>query len=256
MTRTLNADTKEVLSLESFVQHVASCDDLNTEEGLTKCALALRALANNKSFLTAFIRDGLGRSGGFQPENAFSPDNIQLGRGPGFVVRALTWLPDARTYMPTSETAQREAQMRMFGLAHSHDFQLLTVGYWGPGYLTRLFTYHPQPCDAPGSRVDLRRLPDARLSEGRVMHYRPYVDVHEQQTAPSFSISLNLIAFVDAEAKAQRDAYVFDSDAQTILRLNRGRSPDNDDFIRIASAIGDAQTTQLLDQIRLGRQDA
>ena len=128
-------------------------------------------------------------------------------------------------------------------LPHDHNFNFLSVGYYGPGYTSEYYEYdHDKVIGIPGEQVDLRFVKKAQLSQGKVMLYRAKTDVHYQIPPESFSVSLNLME--DSVDLPRINQYRFNIKDKTINRvINRNSGPV---FASIAAELGNDNTIQLL----------
>ncbi|MCG6119435.1 MAG: transposase, partial [Blastomonas sp.] len=93
------------------------------------------------------------------------------------------WFMRANIWPSAQEAVMRESGEAAFvyGLAHDHNFDFLTVGYFGPGYRSDHYEVDPaRIIGKAGDAVDLRFVGSSVLHLGRVMHYRARRDVHCQ----------------------------------------------------------------------------
>ena len=122
-----------------------------------------------------------------------------------------------------------------FDLPHDHNFDFLTLGYFGPGYWSDYYEYDYEAVAGwSGEPVDLRFTERARLSEGKVMLYRAHRDVHVQHPADALSVSINVMHM--APHQNWFDQYGFDVSARTITRvMTQGAS---EIALRFACALG------------------
>lgn len=168
--------------------------DPHEEESLAHAASWIQRLGNDRQFLGDMLidmLDGLTPA----PEGADAlvgsgPRTIMLvPPGPGhFLIRARVWLP---------------AQDRMFqrsgaaacGYGQAHDFagDVLTLGYFGPGYLGEDYEYEQAvPAGYPGERAALRFVGRGLLEQGRLLHYRSQRDVQLRHPPEALSLSIDL----------------------------------------------------------------
>ncbi|MFK0380258.1 hypothetical protein [Pandoraea sp. NPDC090278] len=161
----------------------------------------LRSLAENKTHLLAIIADELASSTEFQARNFGQSQSFVIHRTADYTIRIMLWIPDGH---------QAKAIPFSYENAHDHAFDLMSTGFFGPGYRTSLFTFD---YDDPVHRVDgLTRLAyhgDTHLREGEVIYYFANRDVHVQHLPESLSASLNLIV-VKPDASVRQT--VFDLD--------------------------------------------
>jgi hypothetical protein len=150
----------------------------------------------------------------------------------------------------------------VYELPHDHNFDFLTVGYFGPGYWS---DYWEEDYDAlhgwRGEHAGLRYIERSRLSEGRLLHYRAHRDVHSQLPPDSLSVSLNIMHATGRQGWL--DQYRFDTEKGTIAGiLNEGSS---EAFLRVAVGLGSDEALTLAetfshshpsDRMRLAAWDA
>ena len=168
--------------------------DPNEEESLTHAASWLQRLGNDRQFLGDLLIDMLD---GFAPAPA-SADTL-AGTGPrtiilvtpgagNFLIRARVWLS------PREQIFQRSGAAAC-GYGRVHDFagDVLTLGYFGPGYLSEDYEYDPALLGGyPGEQVPLRFVGRGLLEQGRLLHYRGHRDVQQRHPPEALSISIDL----------------------------------------------------------------
>ena len=195
----------------------------------------LRRLANNREFLGELLVDRLAGRGGADIASDYGPQAIVLSRprdnrpGAAFL-RAAIW-PSPRDHVfQTSGAASF-----VYGAAHDHNFDFLTVGYCGPGYASDYYEYdYAAVAGYPGEDAGLRFAGRSTLSPGKLMLYRRHVDVHSQLPPESLSVSINVMR-VDP-AQGWFDQYGFDLETGSVARwLNPLLS---EAFLRVAVASG------------------
>jgi hypothetical protein len=151
----------------------------------------------------------------------------------------------------------------VLGLPHDHNFNFLTLGYFGPGYWSDYYEYDYG--DVVGYRGEavpsLKFIECSRLEEGKLMLYRAHRDVHAQGAADSLSVSLNIMHMHSAQPWL--DQYRFDLERREIAAI-LAPGP-NDAFIKLAVALGSAEALDLAhnfarqhpsDRLRLAAWDA
>lgn len=195
----------------------------------------LRRLANNRTFLGDLLVDRLAGRGGEDLASGYGPQAIVLSRPRdnrpnAAFLRAAIW-PSPRDHVfQTSGAASF-----VYGTAHDHNFDFLTVGYCGPGYASDYYEYdYEAVAGYPGEDAGLRFVERSVLSPGKLMLYRRHVDVHSQLPPDSLSLSLNVMR-VDP-AQGWFDQYGFDLERGTVARwLNANAS---EALLRVAVASG------------------
>ncbi|HSJ77962.1 MAG TPA: transposase [Erythrobacter sp.] len=195
----------------------------------------LRRLANNRSFLGDLLVDRLAGRGGEDIASSYGPQAIVLSRPRdncpnAAFLRAAIW-PSPRDHVfQTSGAASF-----VYGAAHDHNFDFLTVGYCGPGYASDYYEYdYEAVAGFPGEDAGLRFAGRSTLSPGKLMLYRRHVDVHSQLPPESLSVSINVMR-VDP-AQGWFDQYGFDLERGTVARLLNPLASES--FLRVAVASG------------------
>jgi len=184
--------------------------DPDDEASIASFAPALRRLARNRTFLGDLVVDELKqRCAGQVERNHYSAQVILLHTSPRrFGIRANLW-PAAGD----SVVADSGREAFFYGMPHDHNFSFLTVGYLGPGYWSDYYEYdYERTVGFTGEKVELKFVERSRLSEGKVMLYRRFRDIHSQMPPDSLSVSLNIVAI--SPRNDLHDQYSFD--------LNRG----------------------------------
>lgn len=179
----LDDDTS--ITMEDLVSHLDALGDRVLQDDLDVSATLLRRLYNNRVFLGDFLQKQFSDQATFEALNPYTPQVFMLHRGENYFLRAAVWTP------PSGRLGE---EIFFYEDAHDHNFSLLTLGYLGSGYRTVLFEYdHDLVEGRVGETVPVTFLDDTRLSEGRVLFYRPSRDIHVQFPSDEFSISFNIV---------------------------------------------------------------
>ena len=246
MPRTIGSVDERRCSLpETLACLDAAGFDPRDEASVDHAAACLRRLGNDSEFLgdllVAQIADADGHDG---IESGYGPQAFVLSDSRnGYFLRANIWPAEGDHAFRTSG-----ARSFVYGLPHDHNFDFLTVGYFGPGYLSDYFEYdYSQVAGWSGEAAHLRFAERSALAPGRLVHYRAHRDVHRQLPPESLSVSLNVVA---AEpASGWFDQYGFDVDADTVTGVLNPTSTEA--FLRIAVGLGGAEALDLAE--RFGR---
>ena len=118
-----------------------------------------------------------------------------------------------------------------YELPHDHNFDFLTVGYFGPGYASDYYEYdYDKVHGVIGEKAGLRFVERATLEPGKLMHYRAHRDVHSQLPPESLSVSINIMHANGAQGLL--DQYRFDVEKDEIAGVI---SPGGSEtFLRVA----------------------
>ncbi len=195
----------------------------------------LRRLSNNRDFLGDLLVDRLAGRSGDGIASGYGPQAIVLSRPRdnrpnAAFLRAAIW-PSPRDHVFQTSGAGSF----VYGAAHDHNFDFLTVGYRGPGYGSDYYTYdYGAVAGYPGEDAGLRFAGRSVLSPGKLMLYRRHGDVHSQVPPESLSVSVNVMRLDPAQGWF--DQYGFDLERGTVARsLNPHAS---EAFLRVAVASG------------------
>ncbi len=241
MPRVLTIEDETVSSLEEccealLMQGFAPDDEVS----LHHAALQLRRLGNDRSFLgDLLIRElALGHRED-DGENSYGPQVIML-QPPGegdFFIRANIWPSEDEHALRASGGAAF-----VYSLPHDHNFNFLTLGYFGPGYWSNYYEFEYE--DVVGWRgepVDLRFVERSQLGPGKIQLYRAHLDVHDQAPGESLSVSLNIMH--TSGAQGWLDQYSFDLEHKTLGRIISNGSSEA--FMRIAVGLGSDEARDL-----------
>ena len=202
------------------------------EVALASGVVALKRLANNRTFLGDMLIDQLERR--FRDtglESSYGPQSIVLSRMRGrSFLRANIW-PSA------DESCFRAsgAGAFVYEVPHDHNFSFLTAGYFGPGYASDYYEYdYESVAGWTGEVADLRFVERTSLEEGKLMLYRANRDIHSQLPPSSMSVSLNIM-HIDP-SQAWHDQYGFDLDSHAVTGILNPTSTEC--FLRCAVGLG------------------
>lgn len=205
------------------------CQDALDREGfdpgdplsVSNAANWLSRLAANRDFLGELALKELQREDQRPGGQGYTPQVMMLGAPrQGWFMRANIWPSAEEAVLRTSGEAAF-----VYGLAHDHNFDFLTVGYHGPGYVSDHYEVDPgNIVGVAGEKVALRFMGRAVLEQGQVMHYRARRDVHCQYAPPSLSVSINLMH--SAPEQRWTDQFQYDLASSTIERVLTGCAAD------------------------------
>lgn len=213
MTLPLNVDvdaTENTFSLEQYVKALEDGGfDLTKHDDLIASAPLLSKLANNKTFLMERMFDELRDQLRFQSGNIYAPEVLLLHSTKEYFIRANIWKPIS--------AAEQTIPGYQYDVCHDHNFDILTVGYLGPGYSCRSYSYESRDYDGRlGEEVELIDEGVFSLSNGRTALYRAKRDVHIQLPPDQISVSLNLIPRAPVQNEMQ---FQFDEGSGAICRF-------------------------------------
>lgn len=261
MPRELTICDNAAASLDQCADALAGSGfDPRDEDSLVHAATWLRRLGNNRDFLGDILVGQLAsRHRENAPDSAYGPQVVMLVPPQGqFFIRANLWPSEDEHMVRASGGASF-----VYGLPHDHNFDFLTLGYFGPGYWS---DYYEVDYEAiVGWRGEpapsLRFVERSRLAEGRMLHYRAHRDVHAQLPADSLSVSLNVMH--TNAAQGWFDQYRFDLDRRTVGAILAPGPTEA--FLKVAVALGGDEAIDLAhhfarshpsDRLRLNAWDA
>jgi hypothetical protein len=218
--------------------------DPQEESSVIAMAPWLRKLANNKSIVINHVNDYLHEIVTTEMSGGYSSQSLVLKNIKAGYVRANIW-EKSRSY--GGDTSWEDA-LYTYNFPHNHNFQLLTAGFWGPGYGTEIYELDvDRVIGFPGEEVGLELLERTTLPEGKVMYYRRSLDVHTQLPPEAFSISINLMPADRLIAVTEQ--YDFDTAHRRIRDIVGGQVEAQVSLLSIARHIGDEQTLTLFADI-------
>ncbi len=209
------------------------------EESLIGASHWLRRLGNNRDFLAETMLNELkAGTNGEEDASAYGAQVVMLSPlGGEFFLRANFW-PSRDEY------AFRASGQSAFSyeLPHDHNFDFLTVGYFGPGYASDYYEYDYEAVEGViGEKAGLRFIERSTLDPGKLMHYRAHLDVHSQLPPESLSVSLNIMH--SGGAQGWLDQYKFDVEKDEISGVI---SPGGSEiFLRVAVGLEHAEALDL-----------
>ena len=213
------------------------------EDSLVGAARWLRRLGNNRTFLgdmlLAELRDGIAAA---EDASDYGPQVVMLSPlGSEFYMRANFW-PGAADHMFRASGPSAFS----YELPHDHNFDFLTLGYFGPGYASDYYEYdYERVAGIVGEKAGLRFTGRETLTPGKIMHYRAHRDVHSQLPPASLSVSINIMHA--SGAQGWLDQYRFDVENDEIAGVI---SPGGAEiFLRLAVGLGGAEALDLADHI-------
>ena len=204
--------------------------DPRDDGSLAAAAESLRRLGNNRDFLAETLLAELKGHHNQSHDSAYGPQTFVLSdlRG-GYFLRANIWPAETDSMFRASG-----AHSFSYGAPHDHNFDFLTLGYFGPGYASDYWEYdYDKMAGIEGEAAGLRFTGRETLDPGKIVHYRAHRDVHRQLPPASMSVSLNIMA-VDP-AQGWHDQYAFDVENDRISGVLNPTSTEV--FLRLAIAM-------------------
>lgn len=219
----------------------ASGFDPREEESLLHAASWLGRLNANRDFLAEVMLAELKDTSGSQEEaSAYGAQVVMLSPlGGEYFMRANFWPSrDEHSFRASGQNAFS------YELPHDHNFDFLTVGYFGPGYASDYYEFDYDSVEGiVGEKANLRFIERSTLEPGKLMHYRAHRDVHSQLPPESLSVSVNIMHA--GGAQGWLDQYRFDVERDTISGvISAGGS---EIFLRVAVGLDHPEAHDLAD---------
>ncbi|GAA4644250.1 hypothetical protein GCM10023115_22100 [Pontixanthobacter gangjinensis] len=212
--------------------------DPRDRDSLASAALSLRRLGNNSEFLAEILLAELKGKHTQSHDSAYGPQTLVLSDlRQGYFLRANIWPAEADSMFRASG-----AHSFSYGAPHDHNFDFLTLGYFGPGYASDYWEYdYERVAGITGETAGLTYSGREILEQGKIVHYRAHRDVHRQLPPAAMSVSLNIMAVNPAQG--WHDQYAFDVENDRIVGVLNPTSTEV--FLRMAIAIGGSENTDL-----------
>ena len=207
MVKVLDLIDASSIALSEYVELVKTTVDVSDPASIIESAGALRALANDRSFILNGFHSQIKSYWSPVPRKIdLARHSIMLAEEQEFYVRANIWDPMRRD----SEAAISAGQSYAYGLPHDHNFHFLSVGYFGCGYKTDLYSYdNSKVTGYVGEEVEIHNEGETQLSPGRLLFYEASRDIHVQHSPENPSISVNLMCRHPSVSKKQQ--FIFDT---------------------------------------------
>lgn len=241
MAITIKCDSEESIEFNEYLEYVGKHVDPNCLDSIANSAELLKKLSNNNKFVTEIFNNQLK----FLPKNLlafYSSQSAILGVNGEASVRLNVW-----PLLSADPRRQKiECERYSYYDAHDHNFTFMTVGYFGPGYSTRLYEYNPESVIGYiGEKVDIQFLEETTLPKGKVMLYRPSRDIHTQIPPTEYSLSLNLM-FNQKERTSLTHQYYFDIGKGCISGYVESFSTKRVSCIEMLKLVGDDNSIDVL----------
>jgi hypothetical protein len=246
MAITVEEKANAAISLNEYLEYVGKYVDAEDQESVLASAPKLHALSLNKALLVDSMNRNLESLSKPNRTNIFySSHSFILGTNRNLVVRANIW-PRIAKYERLEHRAKHVKKVYAYDYPHDHNFDFVTVGWFGPGYVTDIYEYdRSSVVGFPGERVPLTFLERTALSEGKTMLFRKGADLHVQYPPESISVSLNLL--VRSKQTAVQDQFIFDVENERIAGYVTGSDMSRIVLtMKFASLIGNSETTSIL----------
>lgn len=211
--------TEENLALQDVHETIGRLPEADRYSGSDRymfIAELMSKMTGEIAYVESYIKNLVETRRNYKISDGYGDTSFMLGGTDRYSLRLVRWTPRKMIMLPNINNV---------GLAydypHNHDFNLITKGIFGDGYLTDVHR-----CDARniigmvGEDTPLTYQGRFQLSPGSVMWYDRYFDVHEQYPPETFSLSFNVIPIERDITIAQ---YVFDTKQNKISSFTQNR---------------------------------
>ncbi|WP_157655350.1 transposase [Burkholderia ubonensis] len=188
-----------IMQLNEFTQIIKKCD-IRNKHIIRK---ALEDLSSNESLLSNHLKKIIRKNGFSFDDSMHNGYTFDLFRCKHFTVRLIFWAP---------VSSRDEKENFIYGLHHSHDFELHAIGYSGDGYRTIKTEILDLSPINNGEAPVIGRKEEIKLTKGTYFFMRPFLDIHQQLPPKKLSSSLSLLIHTKKGGNENQRAWCFDSD--------------------------------------------
>lgn len=228
------------IELQELVSFLDENVDFNDADSIKESSVVFGRLYWNRILIKKHILESLENGlDQFELANRYTPPSIILHNSEKYIIRANLW---------RAVKKYGESDINLYGLAHDHNFDFLTLNFHGPGYKSRMYTYdYHKVSGRVNEKVALTDNGVLSLREGEMYLYRKSLDVHTQIPPTADSITINLMAKLSPND--DRMQYIFDLNSRVISDVYGGFYAKRHVF-DMASLLGDQECDSLLKDIQ------
>ncbi|PAJ71853.1 hypothetical protein CJF42_24440 [Pseudoalteromonas sp. NBT06-2] len=189
--------TDETIKFDMFLDEVAQAN-FNESSEVLHIANLMHKLSNNEEELINILM--LYACQGNDIENAYAENSLICAVFEHCSIRLNFWHPSENIL----DLPHIESELHIYDMPHDHNFDFLTVGMWGEGYSTEVYSYdRNQVKGYIGEEVNADYHGIKTLGRGDVHFYRKSHHIHSQIAPNELSISLNVL--IDPEMTEEMD---------------------------------------------------
>jgi hypothetical protein len=231
------------IDFKEFINSAKSKVKFDDIESLLEMKDELLYLGNNKNFFTDYLNNQLkGDIKNFQIDNNYNEQSFLIFDSENFYVRV--------TYWPilSNNSIIKDFQNKTFSydMAHDHNFSLLTTGYKGQGYGTKIWQYdYNKVAGYVGEDIDMTFIGETNLSEKKAIFYEPSKDIHLQMP-PTAEDSLAINIILKSYKQFEKRQYCFDIENKKIESIIYGTSESKFGILKLASIFGNELSKEIL----------
>ncbi|UHH09657.1 hypothetical protein LU699_15545 [Luteimonas fraxinea] len=204
------------LQISSLIDHLDSLAGAALGSRLDETAMLLARVAQDRDCIPSAV---LGLS--IDPKKMLV-DNAHvfvLHQTERYLIRLVVWRP----------TTGVEDEAFLYEGAHDHNFDLMTVGYTGCGYLTDLYSYQGNGQSlSERETVSINRHGRFQLAPGTVLFLSAGCDIHAQHAPDEVSVSINIICYSKKTFPQHLFEIQSDSDLAVVTAVLASREVHNE----------------------------
>ena len=242
---TLDVVAPKPVELDEYLAFVSHDVDPKCRDSVIASATMLQGLSQNKRLLMETLHRDLISSAEGHDSRFYSAHSFVLGSACGMTVRANIW-PTVEMFKNSAHRQSHVDRVYAYNYPHDHNFDFLTVGWFGPGYVTDIYEYDFESVSGfDGEETELRFLERTSLCDGKIMLFREGRDVHVQYPPNEISVSLNLL--VRTPLTAIREQFIFDIGNRRIATMATGSDVARTVLaVRFTAVLGDKSSMEVL----------
>lgn len=238
----VNVATEKVIGLDEFCEIYRERKyNVKEVESLAEVSELFLSLSKNKDFLPDIILKELKENLAGQADNLYGPHVIRLGQIDNCTnLRANIWSSES------DDDYKRSPDAFIYGVPHDHNFNFLTVGYWGPGYRSMCYEYDYESVSGfSGEGIWACNPEMIGLGLDEIMLYRAHQDIHAQFPPEAMSITLNVME--STPSQRYKDQYILDNSASKVSVVISSRCSPS--LLEVAAGFGNPEIQELLGDI-------
>ncbi|TNI11189.1 hypothetical protein [Aeromonas veronii] len=237
----INNTATSAISIQELASFLDENVDFSDSDSIRESASQFGRLFLNKNLIKDYIICYLNKELiSFGVANSYTPPSIVLYNSDKYIIRANLW---------RAVDQYEESDINLYGLAHDHNFDFLTLNFYGPGYTSNMYTYdYGNVIGRINEKVELKENGILSLKEGEMFLYRKNIDIHSQLPPRSDSITINLMAKLPLCNETRQ--YIFDIERSVISKVYGGFYARRFIF-DMAALLGDLECDELLRTIHM-----
>ncbi|ALN89977.1 MULTISPECIES: hypothetical protein [Lysobacter] len=214
MAYTLNATATSTASEDDLFDYIFSRVDSMDPDSIADAAPVLAAYASDSGLVARTMAQSMRSILDGQPPPFVAPQCYVIARRRHIMIRANVWTP----LKQTGALRKNEERVYSYDTAHDHNFNFLTIGYFGAGYRTHIVQIDPSQLNGEiGDSAPILDSEVTSLPKGKIMLYQAHRDVHRQAPPDELSISLNVLFNNQSQISKCQYNFVIEEERARIL---------------------------------------